>query len=411
MDGNILEMRLLDYVSTVETYLINGNVELFILEKLKSSKSRKSFYNRIIKTLNDQAKCIKVFEKYGLKKEVSKEIIAVFNGKNKNIEILSDSIINNFTNSRSKNVMLFSYILYALFLQGKFVIANQIQIQVIKRISEKNVKNVPLLWKLWGTYFNNDLENADILYNRMRRQIRTNENRKKLDILYYILFKKKVIRPEKEISMFENLIVNQRIAIIGPSANELDLKKIYGNSDTVIFITYRNKDVYPTIQSQNLKFISYYNNEAIKKLVGEQEKGIENLDYICLKQNKKLEFCNVPIRKAYILDGMYFNGIPHMLPNILFDIIQYAPKSIRTYGFDLYMSEKPYRKNYSNVNKAKEEWIADFAIHNIAIQYIMLDALYKGCYFEPDYYLENILRRGVDEYLKRMEELYVNRSY
>ena len=206
---------------------------------------------------------------------------------------------------------------------------------------------------------------------------------------------------------FYRLINGKKVVIVGPASNisEDTWSSIKEKWDVIIVITYKDNTVYPIGDASNIK-ISYYNNESKREIVKNPNDSIKRMDYVCFKSNPAKKIDMVRYRRFLTLDGLYYYGIPHMLPNILFDIIRFQPNNIGVFGFDLYLSNRQYREKYQSREKNPGQWLKDFAIHDIAIQYNVLEVFYRNNYFQPDGRLKRILEMGIYNYLRAMELIY-----
>lgn len=392
-------MDLIRVFSVIEMYIVNDKWILFLKERLYKKKSRKMLYEQLIKC-EDEASFIDVMVFHGFDKDFAKELYALLTNKN-DIDSFAENVFLRLHNSSSINICFLEYVCFVLLAYGRYTDVYYLQKKVLDRC---NNLSLPSIWKYWGAILNNDSSRQKSMFYTLLKKYKSLGNKQKLYALNKIFRDQDSDFPKAVNDSFAKLINGKRIAIVGPAATAVGWGDIYKNHDVIVFITYKGNSVY-SINSSKKILISYYNNEAINNLNESDYAAINKLDYICTKKTctKKI---NTNIRTFNLLDGMYYTGIPHMLPNIIFDLSYYSPKTISTFGFNMYMSQQQYRGDYQEKPKTTIQWLEDFALHNIISQYLMLSKMYESNLFIPDEHLKAVLEMGIIDYLKRMEDLY-----
>jgi hypothetical protein len=395
-------MDINQFVSTVENYIVNEKWSIYLEEKLFTKMSRKNLFEKLLESKgrgDEKLEFVKVMNSYGFDKEVSNQLYCYIND-----EIEADDLITCIEDklkvSVRRNVKLIEYISYILLAYGKYLKAYHFLHLILKASGELYL---PLVWKLWGSFIVGNEQQHETIYGSLLKQYKMPANKMKLKAFFAVMTGANDYLYEKK-DLYENIIKGKRISIIGPANTSIEWDYIYNNSDIIVFISYKNNSVYH-IDSLGKIIISYYNKESIMNITYNDIKYIEKLDMVCVKKKNKKNL-NKKTRVFNCLDGMYFIGIPHMLPNILFDLFQYNPQIIRTYGFDMYMNKHQYRNNYIKNPNTSIQWMENFASHNIIIQYMILNKMYENNLFVPDVHLKNVLSMGIENYLKKMEDIY-----
>ena len=335
-------MDLIRNISIIKIYIVNDKWKLFLKERLYKKKSRKMLYEQLIKC-KDEASFTDVMVFHGFDKNFAKELYALLINKN-GIDTFAERVFFRLRNSSSNNICFLEYVCFVLLSYGRYTDVYYLQKKVLDRC---NNFSLPSIWKYWSAILNNDNNRLKSMFYKLSKEYKFSANKQKLYALNKIFGDQNSDFPRAVNDSFAKLINGKRIAIVGPAATTVGWGDIYKNHDVIVFITYKGNSVYSIYSSKKI-LISYYNNEAINNLNESDYGAINKLDYICTKKTctKKI---NTNIRTFNTLDGMYYTGIPHMLPNIIFDLSYYFPKTISTFGFNMYMSQQQYRGDYQEI--------------------------------------------------------------
>ena len=231
----------------------------------------------------------------------------------------------------------------------------------------------------------------------------------------------------KQNAICKNLIKGKRVAIIGPTAGPLNPDLIDKEYDIKIRISYRGKAYLPEDQGKCRTDISYYNHTSLD-LINEMTdiNFLDELKMIVTKKNshvyKKIYHRNSNIREIPLSFGcLAFQGIFHMVQNILFDILAFAPANVKIFNANLYMSNENerYHSGYqikipeSRLKRngstqciySKNMWYIH-AKHNLITNFEMIKLCHDKGYFECDKQLTKTLSLDINEYLQKMENLF-----
>jgi len=110
----------------------------------------------------------------------------------------------------------------------------------------------------------------------------------------------------------------------------------------------------------------------------------------------------------------WLQGWPNMIQIALFDLLAFEPARIKVFKINFYLSEtlhyKGYQTRHVNIDDPKFLF-KGHACHHIVRQLDFIRQMVKNQLIEVDETCEKIIGMTDDEYLKAMEDLYVNRYY
>lgn len=389
-------MDIIDLKSALNNHISTGDLKLLFEEKV-FKRSREQIF---LEYMQSSAEVNTADKKHQVKElSIAIELIKdLLNSETPDVNLIDDLIEKLNDLSIFDVQSLFSRISYVCYVNGRLYNTFLFQKEFLLRF--RNKKKCLPIWKIWADLFG-EMHNVE--------KFAANTNSSKYNYFRKLLFNGSDVgglnlKKEED---FYGLIKGKGVAIIGPASNisEDTWSRIREQWDVIIVITYKDDTVYPIGNTSNTK-ISYYNNESKREIENNQSDFIKRLDYVCFKSNPSKKIDAVRYRRFLSLDGLYYYGIPHMLPNILFDIIRFRPNEIGVFGFNLYLSNQQYREKYQSRKKNASQWLKDFAIHDIAIQYNVLEIFYRNNYFQPDDQLKSVLEMGIYNYLRAMESIY-----
>lgn len=217
----------------------------------------------------------------------------------------------------------------------------------------------------------------------------------------------------KDITMddtFSKFICGKKVLVIGPAP--IKCYEDLVSYDTVIVINYRGNELYSERLKNAKNVVTYYNYEAEDIINNETKDMLNNVDYACFREIRyDYQYQILKQKKGRVyhcLDGMQLFGQPYILQNILFDLLCYAPKSIKLCCFTLYATSQSYGKGYVNKNNAIYKRYRAFAKHNIINQFMYLVTLFNLGLISTDPFLEKLITDGPEKYLYKINSLYVS---
>lgn len=229
--------------------------------------------------------------------------------------------------------------------------------------------------------------------------------------LYYQLLmgetidKKDYTDREKE---FLEIVQQKEILIIGPAPLNNGIS--FGKRDYVVIRNNEHRERETEYLDELRTDISYYNGAALKwVLKNRQWDFFEQFKYVVLKHRCDWKDGFQRVRKTLEMDEIFFVGSMNVLPIMVMDLWQFSIKSIYICGNNLYLSKKPYHKNYIGADVRKKKY-ADwngFSVHNMFSQLLFLKNAYISGRIIPDEELKRVIELPTWEYAKKMEEIYV----
>lgn len=404
------------------------NIEFF--NKIKSDNrvlsSRKNISNILViylfnynfKTLGIKQKLIKdYFKLINFKLPEINKIIELLLNKNENYEgniihILSknnDEIdINNFYKLNSLCYML-GYFEILLYLRENFI---------FNLLSKKNIsKNKENL--IYYFEKNDKSIILDIIKNFEQKNRSYNSKIYNPSIACNFFFDKDVklkLNLKKNDQLFENLIKDKSIAVVGPSKNELQLGNEIDNFDLIVRMKMISNTSLKNYKVTGKKTdIIYYNSSSIdnlnkNKLEILHDTILQNKIKFCCFKNTKPIFYKInkfiDCRKFFIFPWKKhpFN----FLQNIILDLILFKPRKIKVFNSDFYLGD--YDENYDNLDLYKSHYKdlinlrRSFATHDLLMNYRITRNLYKNKVIDLDYNLKNILDLNEKNFLEKIKE-------
>ena len=215
---------------------------------------------------------------------------------------------------------------------------------------------------------------------------------------------------------FYNLIKGKNVAVVGPLT--LTHKAIEEINSFDLIIKVNVIDINKAIKDEPGlnwdKVIVYITPRLLNKLI--KENGIDKVEkpiaYITrilspLKQykGKYVNSHGVLFRSMYNLNFFTFNGGLNFLPRVILDTYYHEAENIKVFGADLYSSlnyASDYQTN-SALNK-HERYSEIFIGHDIITQYKVISQLYYHDVFTADERLDDVMKLGLNGYLKLMEK-------
>jgi len=217
---------------------------------------------------------------------------------------------------------------------------------------------------------------------------------------------------------FAAFVKGKSIAIVGPAPSETYDKQEIDQFDLVMRLNYQGRENMPDPDIYGSRIdISYFNvNNARKMLENNNGKLAKDLQYGIFKSEKHARTASFlcPSRMAKTPEEYWLQGWPNMIQIALFDLLAFEPARIKVFKINFYLSEtlhyKGYQTRHVNIDDPKFLF-KGHACHHIVRQLDFIRQMVKYQLIEVDKTCELIIGMTDDDYLKAMEDLYVNRYY
>lgn len=315
----------------------------------------------------------------------------------------------------------FEFVLRENIADGKFLEAyNFLRLSLRYIDSQENKTKCCQMNRVWKYILADDFESALRVISTMVRKTKQGQYNDALAMFQYGILGGDFIKTScARLNLyFDELLNKKRVAIVGPANDpEIDFNKISHGYDVIIILNYEQGTLGTYKKNPEVKVISYYNAEYFHLIFESTEKKhqiFSELDGIVLKGDTcKLSEEIRALRKTrdkLNFEQLLYYGNPNMIQNIVLDLLQFQPHCMDVYGCNLNLTNDQYRKDYiGNKNKYdKNKYKESFSIHNLIIQFQILEILYKNRFITPDNMLRDVLDMGIEQYLIRMEELFNN---
>lgn len=410
---NVLKIGFFETVYLKLIFRVNTACHISAFSLSLSEVEFKQFYeNCLLKLLgkkNNDLKC-----------SIIECLMLLFrNEKSQEYNALYQSILNDFS---SMNIEVFSVNRWKT-LSSFFTCNGMFQIGEICRCKAKEclLKRKDCFGDEWRKAIvlleNRDFEGALKYINKIERNIILKnfyeEEIISLKIYYELLTGKKILEfcgYEGKDSDFNDIVKGQELLVIGPAPmkeefpfEDKDYIAIRNNerreNDDISYKTERKTD------------ISYYNGVGSKWIRENKDLDfIEQFKYVVLKNRDDWKQEKMRIRKTLPVDALFFIGTFNVLPIIVIDVWRFNIKSLSVCGNNLFLSKNPHKSDYiaaEQVRKKYDKW-RSFAVHEMSSQLLFLRNAYISNRFIPDDELKSVIELSTREYVKQMEEIYVN---
>lgn len=216
---------------------------------------------------------------------------------------------------------------------------------------------------------------------------------------------------KRRIDDFGEYIAHKRIVVLGPAQHDKGFLDYEKGKDIIVRFGYRGKEYLPECDKEIPTDISYVNGEFERYLKqNELEKLKSELKYTCYKRmdvrKKSKDFPKE--RNIYMFEPGAMFGQVNMVHNVIFDCLHYEAESIYVRNCNLYMAKNCYDDKYSIKSKNYKVLFYAFAKHDYEGQFNSLKSLYYAEKFQCDEECKNVLSLPVEEYIKKMEEIYMD---
>ena len=310
--------------------------------------------------------------------------------------------------------------LYALLLEyGLYSIGCIIRSQSAKLVLKEGL-NKTSNKNILKRYLSAAFEEAkyDELQDPLERLIAINRDNDEIflvDLLLHKIIKrknnKKIIKDEYLDRNYLEIIKGKSVAIVGPSQNDLTNGKEIDTFDVIVRFNYKGENKSPKKYGSRTD-ISYFNGANTRDLE-------KNIGKYLLQDLKALVFkisfqedkfnCKCVRRMLLPLEHCMLDNSPYSLPNIIADLLLYQPQKIKVFSIDMQLSSK---RDMSYGLMIASFWDTYYprAGHDLYSQYKFIEYLYTNNFISVDSKLKEILDVGIVEYMKELQEVYLDKA-
>ena len=119
--------------------------------------------------------------------------------------------------------------------------------------------------------------------------------------------------------------------------------------------------------------------------------------------------CKCVRRMLLPLEHCMLDNSPNALPNMLADLLLYQPQKIKVFSIDMQLSSKR-DMSYGVMGASFWDRYYPIAGHDPYSQYQFVEYLYNNNFISVDSTLKAILDLGIVEYMKKLQEVYLDKA-
>jgi len=310
--------------------------------------------------------------------------------------------------------------LYALLLEyGLYSIGCIIRSQITKLVLEEGFNNKSSQ-NIIERYLSAAFEEGKYseLQDSLEKLIAINRDNEEILLLDLLLHKiiikksnKKIIKDQYIDRNYLEIIKGQRVAIVGPSQNNLDNGKEIDSFDIIVRFNYKGENISAKNYGSRTD-ISYFNGANTWDL----EKKYKELDLSYLKAAvykvaviENYLSCKCNRRMSLPIEHCMLDNSPNALQNMLADLLLYQPQEIKVFSIDMRLSNK---RDISYGVREESDWDRYYpkAGHDPYSNYLFIEYLYKSNFISVDSKLKEVLDLGIVEYMKKLQEVYLDKA-
>ena len=236
-----------------------------------------------------------------------------------------------------------------------------------------------------------------------------------LDLLLHKIIKtksnKKIIKDEYLNRNYLEIIKGKSVAIVGPTPTNLTNGKEIDNFDVIVRFNYKGENLSKNYYGSRTD-VSYFNGantRDLEKNIGKY--SLQDLNALVFKvsfQEDKFN-CKCVRRMLLPLEHCMLDNSPYSLPNIIADLLLYQPQKIKVFSIDMQLSSK---RDMSYGLMIASFWDTYYprAGHDLYSQYKFIEYLYTNNFISVDSKLKEILDVGIVEYMKELQEIYLDKA-
>jgi hypothetical protein len=215
---------------------------------------------------------------------------------------------------------------------------------------------------------------------------------------------------------FHNYVSGKTVAIVGPGVPDDEPGEEIDSYDIVIRTNYRDESNIPYEKFGKRTDVSYYNHQRLNTFLHEVIKSTSEINWTILKNEGAKNILNEGImnnfpynaRSMLILNDLFFLGSqPMSIPNIVADILNFNPLSVKLFCVNFYNSNNNYSAHYKkNISIDKSSQSNDLRIHEPFANFSFI----KGCFInnliEVDELTRNTLELTDEEYAESLNNIF-----
>jgi len=232
----------------------------------------------------------------------------------------------------------------------------------------------------------------------------------------------------KESDTFFEYIQKKNIAVVGPAKVSNNDAEEIDSYDIVVRCNYKEKGkgIDPIYNGERCN-ITYLNGAISKYILNEENINWPvNINWVVCKteddannvKEKLIPFYNskrkpLNSRSLILFDDVLFNGTLNAIPNILLDLLQYNPKSIKVFHADLNLTTGR-SKGFESVEWDKEVQeksrflIAASRTHEPLTQFNVLKRLWQSDKIFGDSGFNKVMNMSEEEFMSKLQKIYGN---
>lgn len=244
-------------------------------------------------------------------------------------------------------------------LRGNFNSAYEMRMLANERLIRKydNVKKVPdryFMEMFWALNCESCIEKQKVLCSNMIR-IFHREDYIPTAVMNYLYMTGRIHKHRIELIQSNNLefykmIVNKKIAIVGPASGHIALEELRKEFDIIVTMNYKG-------DWSSSPDIVYYPQDVVNQIMMENngvchaERLFESYFSVfdsAQLSNDQLKLVKAGRARKEWRNGMnlFANGYASMIPFIVFDIMCFEPKNIKVFNTNFYLSKQKYQMKY-----------------------------------------------------------------
>ena len=310
--------------------------------------------------------------------------------------------------------------LYALILEyGLYSIGFIIRSQSTKLVLEEGFNNKSSQ-NIIERYLSAAFEEGKYaeLQDSLEKLIATNTDNEEfflLDLfLNKIIFKtnnKKIFKERYIEKNYLDLISGKRVAIVGPSLDNLNNGKEIDSFDVIVRFNYKGEN-FSTNYYGSRTDISYFNGANTRDLEKNLGKySLQDLKTLVFKGPFQADkFNSKCVRRMFLpLEHFMLDTSPNSLPNMLADLLLYHPQEIKVFSIDMGLSTQ---RDISYGTWEKHIWDRFYpkAGHDPYSQFNFVKNCYKNNLIKVDHILKEILELEISEYMEELQNTYLDKA-
>ncbi len=347
----------------------------------------------------------------------------LINSSNKSVDIniLLDDLLNEtlcLPFSQNSSVVLLE--LYAITLEYRlYSVGCIIRCQAARRVLEEGFSNKSsqnIIERYLSAAFEEG-ENAE-LQDSLEKLVAINKNNEGIFLLNLLLHKIIINKSNNKLTQdkyidrnFLEIIKGERVAIVGPAPSSLMSGEEIDTFDVIIRFNYKGESLSTNYYGSrtDISYLNGANSKDVEK--NYKELNIRNLKAavykIKVEENMLISKCNRQMRLP--LEHFTLDSSPFALPNVLADLLLYEPLEIKVFSCDMCLTNT---RDISYGMQDKSWWNEYYpkAEHDPYSTYLFIEYLYSNNFISVDSKLNNILNLGIVEYMKKLQEIYFDKS-